>query len=409
MPKSSFKGFADLTPFDTAMARLGRLKSVVGEETVPLSKALLRINATPIKARFPLPWADNAAVDGYAFNFAAAEADCELPLGGRLAIGEPPPTVGVRQVWAVATGSAVPPPLDTVVMEEHCHLNGDRLRLPATRTKGSNLRKCGEDIKKGQLAIAPGCRLRPQELAMAAALGVAKIAVKKPLKLGLISSGNELQEPRTALVAGKLYDANRPSLTALARLGGIEVADYGIVGDDRGAVAKTLRRAAECCQAVVISGGSSSPHQDVVGNVIGELGKFHFQKCAVKPGRPFAFAELGRTPIFNLPGNVVAANVIFMMMVKPTLAKLGGATVLPIPRFSVTATFAAAKKGGRREWLRGILTLNAKGEPSVRRGAVGAGILSSLTAADGLIELDENVTRVERGQAVSFIPFSSLW
>ena len=409
MRKSSSGEFARLTSFGEAAKRLARLRVVVGEENLPLAKSLLRVNAIAIRAPFDLPWANNAAVDGYAFSFAAARK-ARLRLGGELAIGTPPPRVAADRAWSVATGSPVPSPLDTVVMEEHCRVESDGyLRLPSTYAQGSNLRKRGEDLKRGRVAIAAGAVLRPQELAMAAALGVATVTVKKPLKLGVASSGNELQRRRTTLKLGKLYDANRPSLMALASLARLKVKDYGIVGDNKKAVSGLLRLAAAECDAVAISGGSSSDRQDVVAAAIAELGVFHFKKCAVKPGRPFSLAEIDGTPIFNLPGNVVAANVIFMMMVKPTLARLGGAAATRIPRFAVAAAFSAAKKSGRREWLRGRLRHDRNGKAAVTKAPSGAGILSSLTTADGLIELGEDITHVRHGQMVDFIPFSSMW
>ncbi len=410
-PKFEFRG---LTRFAAAMTKLKRLKSVTGEEEIPLKKALGRISAAAVKAPFFLPAADNAAVDGYAFNAAHFVRSSRLRLGGELSMGKPPPKLpDGSTARSVATGSIIPPPLDTVVMEEHCLLcRGKEGELYLTRPrrpykKGQNIRRRGEDLKKGELAFASGRVLRPQELAMAAALGIRRLKVKKRLRVAVISSGNELQSAGRAPKAGKLFDANRPSLIALLEAANWQAIDCGIVKDDKKAVIRLLKKVVKKTDAALISGGSSSARQDIVAAAIAEIGQFRFQKCAVKPGRPFAFAEVEGIPIFNLPGNAVAANVIFMMMVKSALLRLSGAKAEEPPRFSVVADFAMAKKAGRREWLRGRVS-NYGGEMMVRKEKSGAGILSSLVRANGLIELDEEITEIKKGERVKFIPFAAI-
>ena len=444
MPPNSPE-FKHLTPFSVAAKKLSSFKAVVGEEVVAVSQALHRVVATDTKAPFSLPTLDNSAVDGFVV---FADGKLTKTIVGEAKMGSEPPTFpNADSAFGVATGSPLPllpskmPPQTlpqgtpkwqkgttplAVVMEEHCRVSGNTLTLAKPAVAGSNIRLSGEDFKKGEVAITKGTKLRPQELATLAALGFNHIRVKKRLKVAIIAVGDELltsnkphlkqshlnpSEPTqpSQPKAGMLHDANTPALEALLRLGGFEPHPYpSIVKDSETAIAAALTKAAKSCDAILVGGGSSSPHKDLVARVLERMAKYQFKKCAIKPARPFSVATMGKVVVFNIPGNVVATNVIFMLMVKPALDLLSGAKRSFVARHRVAADFSLTKKQGRREWHRGKLLIKG-GMLRVAKGTSGAGMLSSLTNADGIIELTENQTQITKGEAVSFIPFACLW
>ncbi|MGH6900369.1 MAG: molybdopterin molybdotransferase MoeA, partial [Geminicoccaceae bacterium] len=235
------------------------------------------------------------------------------------------------------------------------------------------------------------------------------LEVFRRLEVALLSTGDELREPGEALGPGETYDANRPILFGLLQGLGCRITDLGILPDRADAVARALRQAAAVHDAVITSGGASRGDEDHVVRTVDRLGRLHFWQIAVKPGRPLAFGQVGRAVFVGLPGNPVAAVVCFLRFARPLLTALGGGR-WPEPRaFLVPADFAMSKKPDRREYLRARLTLGPDGRTWVQRiEREGSGILTSLTEADGLIELAEDLARVERGDPVEFVPFSEF-
>ncbi|MGH6943116.1 MAG: molybdopterin molybdotransferase MoeA, partial [Geminicoccaceae bacterium] len=292
---------------------------------------------------------------------------------------------------------------------EDVELDGLHVRIPPGVRPGANRRKAGEDLRKGQIALEPGRRLRPQDIGVAATLGRSSLEVHRPLRVALLSTGDELCEPGEALPAGGTYDANRAILHGLLVGLGCAVTDLGILPDRAEAVESALGEAAEGHDALITSGGASRGEEDHVVRAAGRIGRLHFWQIAVKPGRPLAFGQLGDCAFLGLPGNPVAAVVCFLCFVRPVLLTLGGA-VWPEPRrFTVPAAFTMRKKPGRREYLRARLVEETDGRlRAVKVEREGSGILTSLAEADGLVEVAEDTTRVEPGDAVLFVPFSEL-
>jgi molybdopterin molybdotransferase len=389
-----------------------RVRAVVGAETVPLAQAHGRILAAPVTSDRDVPGFDNIAVDGFAFAHDALTRDqpTRLPLAaGRAAAGHPfggslPHGMALR----VLTGAAMPDGADSALMQEDVRLEGDVVVIPAGVRRGANRRKAGEDMRRGQIVLQPGLRLRPQDVGVAASAGHGALEVFRPLRVALISTGDELCEPGEPLPPGATYDANRTILLGLLQGLGCEVHDFGILPDQADAVDRAMLRAAKL-DAVVTSGGASRGDEDHVVRAIERLGKLHFWQIAVKPGRPLAFGQLGACTVIGLPGNPVAAVICFLRFARPVLVALGGGR-WPEPRgFAVPADFAMAKKPGRREYLRARLVAGPDRALAVRRiEREGSGILTSLTEADGLVELAEEVTRVGRGDPVTFVPFSEF-
>ncbi|HLT02751.1 MAG TPA: gephyrin-like molybdotransferase Glp [Geminicoccaceae bacterium] len=390
-----------------------RIRPVVGRESVPLAAAHGRILAEEVVSPRDVPGFDNAAVDGFAFAHAdlAAKGPTRLVLmPGRAAAGHPftgrlAPGAALR----VLTGAPMPAGADTALMQEDVELDGATVVIPPGVKRGANRRLAGEDVKKGQVALRPGIRLRPQDVGVAATFGRAALEVFRPLRVGVFSTGDELREPGAPLGSGETYDANRPILFGLLEGLGCRVVDYGILPDRADAVAEAMERAAAECDALVTSGGASRGEEDHVVRTVERLGRLHFWQIAVKPGRPLAFGHLGRAVFVGLPGNPVAAVICFLRFARPMLIALGGGR-WPEPRaFPLPADFVMQKKPERREYLRARLVAGPDGRTWARRiEREGSGILTSLTEADGLVEVAEDTTRIERGDLVEFVPFSEL-
>ena len=390
-----------------------RIQPVAGRESVPLAAAHGRILAEEVVSPRDVPAFDNVAVDGFAFAHAdlAAAGPTRLALmPGRAAAGHPfagrlLPGAALR----VLTGAPMPAGADSALMQEDVELRGDTVVIPAGVKRGANRRRAGEDMRSGQVALRPGIRLRPQDVGVAAALGRAALEVFRPLEVALFSTGDELREPGASLGPSETYDANRPILLGLLQALGCRVTDFGILPDRAEAVAEALSQAAIECDALITSGGASRGDEDHVVQAVGRLGQLHFWQIAVKPGRPLAFGRLGRAVFVGLPGNPVAAVVCFLRFARPLLIALGGGR-WPEPRaFLVPADFVMRKKPDRREYLRARLIPGPDGRTWAQRiEREGSGILTSLTEADGLVEVAEDATCVERGDLVEFVPFSEL-
>jgi molybdopterin molybdotransferase len=400
-------------PAAEALALLrARVAPVVGAETVPLADAHGRILARAVVSKRDVPSFDNVAVDGYAFAHSSLTPDrpTRLPLAdGRAAAGHPfgaalTPGTALR----VLTGAPLPDGADSVLMQEDVTLEGDAVVIPAGVRRGANRRKAGEDMRQGQTVLAPGRRLRPQDVGAAATAGHGSLEVFRPLRVALISTGDELCEPGEPLPPGGTYDANRTILRGLLQGMGCAVEDFGILPDRADAVDQALLQASKL-DAIVTSGGASRGDEDHVVRAVDRLGKLHFWQIAIKPGRPLAFGQLDGCALIGLPGNPVAAVICFLLFARPVLTALGGGD-WPLHRsFQVPADFAMTKKPGRREYLRARLASGPDGRwVASRIEREGSGILTSLSEADGLVELPEETTRVERGAPVAFVPFSAL-
>ena len=223
----------------------------------------------------------------------------------------------------VLTGAPMPEGADSVLMQEDVSIEGDAVVIPAGVRRGANRRKAGEDMRRGQIVLQPGLRLRPQDVGVAASAGRGALDVFRPLRVALISTGDELCEPGEPLPPGGTYDANRTILLGLLQGLGCEVHDFGILPDQADAVDRAMLRAAEL-DAVVTSGGASRGDEDHVVRAVERLGKLHFWQIAVKPGRPLAFGQLGGCTVIGLPGNPVAAVICFLRFARPVLVALGG-------------------------------------------------------------------------------------
>lgn len=390
-----------------------RTRPVVGTETVSLWQAGGRILAEPLVSVRDVPAFDNAAVDGYAFAHAdtiRAEGGSLRLAPGRAAAGHPfagtvPPGAAVR----VLTGAPMPDGTDTVALQEEVRLALDRAAIPAGLKRGANRRRAGEDVEAGQTVLASGHRLRPQDVGLAAELGWAELPVFRPLRVAVLSTGDELVPPGRGLPQGGVFDANRFILASLLASLPVQIVDLGILPDDAATIAGALQDAAATCDVILTSGGASRGDEDHVVRSIERLGRLDFWTIAMKPGRPLAFGRLGEAVFVGLPGNPVATMACFLLFARPVLLRLAGA-VWSLPRpLPVPAAFALEKKPGRSEYLRATLVRDDTGRLAGRRILrEGSGILTSMVEAEGLIEIGDAVERVAPGDPVPFLSFAEL-
>jgi molybdopterin molybdotransferase len=390
-----------------------RVRAVQDVETVSLTEADGRILARGISAPLPLPPFTNSAVDGYAVR------SCDLPPGeeaafpvlGRVVAGASaaePATPG--HAIRIFTGAPMPEGADTVFMQEDVRIDDEgRVVLPAGLKPGANVRPAGEDIPVGSRALPAGQRLRPQDVALVAAFGLTHVEVIRRIRVAVFSTGNELVSPGSPRAPAQLFDSNRFMLMAmLARLG-CEVSDLGILQDERASLADGLKKVAGPHDLILTTGGVSTGEEDHVKASVESVGTLVLWRMAIKPGRPVAMGIIGGTPFIGLPGNPVASFVTFVHVVRPTVLALAGAAHQPLTPMPVRAGFSYKKKTGRREYVRASLHKAPDGALEVTKfPREGAGLLSSLVDTNGLVELGEDITRVEPGQTVGFFGYASL-
>lgn len=393
-----------------------RLRPVVETQSCPLMEAGGRLIAETVTAPRPIPAHTNAAVDGYAFGWGDYDPNegTRFKVAGRAAAGHLAGPVAPGQAVRIFTGAQMPEGSDSVVMQEDVTVDPDGtetwVRIPPGLKQGANCRLAGEDVARGSVMLEPGARLRPQDIAAIASTGRGDVRCFAPLRVAVFSTGDEIVRAGRSLDEGQVFDANAPMLKALLDELGATVTDLGVLADEFDTVATQLSAAARDHDVLLTSGGASRGEEDHVVSAIDRLGKLHMWQVAVKPGRPMAFGQLGDCLFFGLPGNPVAVFVCFLLYVRPALSVLGGGSWPEPSRYPVPARFEIAKKKvDRREFLRGALHVDADGRLSVDKyPSDGSGMISSLRAADGLIELDEAVTSVARGDLVDFIPFAEF-
>jgi len=390
-----------------------RVTPVREAETVALAQADGRILATDISAPLPLPPFTNSAVDGYAVRSRDLPPRGEIAFAvtGRIEAGAPA-VAAIQPGHAVRifTGAPMPEGADTVFMQEDVRIDGEgRVVLPQGLRPGANVRAAGEDIPAGSAALAAGQRLRPQDVALAAAFGLTQIDVRRRIRVAVFSTGNELVSPGAPRAAAQLFDSNRFMLIAMLRRLGCEVSDLGILRDERASLAEGLKKVAGAHDLILTTGGVSTGEEDHVKAAVESVGRLVLWRMAIKPGRPVAMGIIGGTPLIGLPGNPVATFVTFVHVVRPTVLALAGAAQQPIVPMPVRAAFSYKKKISRREYVRANLRRAEDGAlEATKFPREGAGLLSSLVETDGLVELGEEITKVEPGQIVGFLSYASL-
>jgi len=388
-----------------------RVTAVAETETLALKDAHGRVLAADVVAPIDLPPFDNSAVDGYAARHAdLGKGETRLSVVDRLTAGRAARhAIGAGEAVRIFTGAPMPQGAETVFMQEDVRVDGAAVIVPPGLKRGANRRLAGEDVAKGSVALHAGRRLQPQDLSMAAALGLQALTVRRRVRVAIFSTGDEIVEPGVPLPRAGLYDANRELLRGLLARLDVWVTDLGILRDDPEQLSLRLVEAAAGHDMVLTSGGVSTGEADYVKDAIGAAGSLVFWRVAIKPGRPVAMGVLKGTAFVGLPGNPVAVFVTFARVVRPLLLRLAGANPELLIALPVVSGFAYKKKKGRREYVRVSLTRLADGGYEAHKHPQdGAGVISSLTATDGLAELADDVTEIAKGETIGFLPYSVL-
>lgn len=389
-----------------------RVQPVADVEMVPLGLADGRILANAVETPVAVPPFDNSAVDGYAVRHADLNASGETLLAvvarlpaGAAAVAPLAPGTAAR----IFTGAPMPDGADTVFMQEDVTAEDGFVRLPAGLKPGANRRFAGEDFAAGRPLLEAGTRLDPRHLAALASVGIAEVRVRRRVRVALFSTGAELVPPGAALPPGAQYDSNRFLLAALLARAGVEVRDLGILPDDGAAIAAALSAAATGADLILTSGGVSTGEEDHVKSAVEAVGQMTFWRVAIKPGRPIAMGTIRGTAIVGLPGNPVAAFITFTRLATALIRRLGGAPAGLSGGIPVESGFSYRKKAGRREYVRVRLERAEDGRMVARKfPREGAGLISSLTGSDGLIELGEDDTEISPGMMLAYLPFTGL-
>ena len=393
-------------------AILDQLRPIDGWERVAVRSALGRVLAQDVIAPCNVPAHDNSAMDGYAVRAADFAADTEsgMRVVGSAFAGRPfSGSVGAGQAVRIMTGAAIPTGADAIVEQEICRREGEQVFIRGPLQRGRNLRRAGEDLAEGGVALPAGTRCGPAELGLIASLGIAEVAVRRRLRVAFFSTGDEIASIGRPLAPGEVYDSNRYTLFgALSRLG-CELLDMGVIADDPAALEAAFGDAAQAADVIITSGGVSVGEADFIREMMARMGEVSFWKLAIKPGRPMAFGRIGDAVLFGLPGNPVAVLVTFYQFVQDALLTLAGVDPLPRPNlFTVPCTQAIRKRPGRREFLRGRLVRDAEGVRVSVAGAQGSGVLRSMSEADCFIVLAEDCGDVAPGDGVLVQPFDGL-
>ncbi|UTF58827.1 gephyrin-like molybdotransferase Glp [Gilvimarinus sp. DA14] len=370
-------------------------------QTIDIASACGRILAQDILAPMDVPPAANSAMDGYALAAMDGTPGSTLPVSQTIAAGTAPRPLPFGSAARILTGAEIPPGADSVIIQENVTRDGDRITLNAKVQPGANIRPRGQDIAKGDLVLSGGRYLTPQDIGLLASVGIAEVSVCQPLRVALLSTGDELVAPGSPLQAGQIYNSNQPMLAALVTSLGGEVVLQQQVKDDYQATCEALSHAAAVADVILTCGGVSVGDEDHVKPAVQALGELDLWKVAMKPGKPLAFGRVAKTPFIGLPGNPVSAWVTFQLMVRPALLVMAGGQQKPLLSVRQQALFERMHPGGRDEYARG--RMSSSGVELFAQQS--SGVLSSVAWADCLVRLPAGEV-IERGQWVDVLPLA---
>jgi molybdopterin molybdotransferase len=400
-----------LVSYDDALrSLLGQVSATQAIKNKPLLEALSRILAQSIQSTINVPPADNSAMDGYAINTAdiSREGKTVLTVSQRIAAGDVGQKLRPGTAARIFTGAPIPSQANAVIMQEQVEVSGDTIIFKVKPGDQQNIRPSGNDIKVGDNILSQGSLLRPQELGLAASVGLESLPVYHKIRVGIFFTGDELVEPGEALAPGKIYDSNRYTLHGMLQKLGCEIVDLGLVGDTLEATKEAMLEATAKADLVVTCGGVSVGEEDHVRIAIEQLGDLHLWRLAIKPGKPLAFGKINQTPFIGLPGNPVSVFATFMLFVGPVIKTMQGRHWQKPTAIAVTAGFDWPKPDSRREFLRARL------ESDENLGLVASiypnqdsGVLTSTAWAQGFVEVAEGAT-VKEGDKVDYLSFSEF-
>lgn len=395
---------------DDALERLLAQAAPVAEiDTVGLAEAGGRVLARTVPAPIDVPGADNTQMDGYAVRAAEAVAGARLPVSQRIPAGHVGGPLAPGTAARIFTGGLIPPGADAVVMQEATERDGDTVVIREAATPGQWIRRAGEDIRAGSDILPAGWRLRPQDVGLAASVGVARLDVHRRVKVACFFTGDELVAPGEPLPPGAIYNSSRYVLGALLGALGCAVTDLGTVSDSLERTRAALRAAARDSDLIVTVGGVSVGEEDHVRPALEAEGELTTWQVAIKPGKPLAHGRVrreggGAAHFIGLPGNPVSSLVTFLLFVRPFVLRLQGVGDVAPVALAMRAGFDWLQPGSRREFLRARRTPGGELELFPHQGSA---VLSSAVWADGLVDNPPD-TVIRRGDLVRFLPFDGL-
>ena len=400
-----------LRPLEDALAQLlAQARPLAGSEAVSTFDADGRVLAADLVSPLQVPPQDNSSMDGYAVRVEEIpDEGVALPVSQRIPAGSAAHPLQPGTCARIFTGAPVPGGADAIVMQEDTQAGEDgRVTILRVPGRGQWIRRSGEDVTLGAVVLSRGDRLGPAALGMAASIGCDKLEVARRPRVALFSTGDELVMPGAVapqqMKPGAIYNSNRFFLRALLLRLGCEVTDVGIVPDDRAATVEALSRAARDHDLILTSGGVSVGEEDHVKPAVQSLGSLDLWQIAMKPGKPFAYGRVKDAHFIGLPGNPVSSFVTFVLLVRPFLLRLQGATNIAPRPIALRAHFTLPRADQRREFLRARLTADGGVELFPNQSS---GVLTSTVWADGLVDNPPGRT-IARGDTVAFIPMAEL-
>ncbi len=389
---------------------LDRARRIGESERVATEDALGRIVAADVTAPIDVPGHANSAMDGYAVRAADVPhaGEATLHVTQRIAAGEVGSVLAAGEAARIFTGAPIPDGADAIAIQEDCRREGAWVTVPGPLAAGTFVRPRGNDIRSGAVVLAAGIRIRPQEMGVAASVGIERIEVRRRPRVAIVSSGDELRRPGEPLGPGQIYNSNRFTLLGLLRRLGCETMDLGLVADTFAATRDALLDGAARADVLITTGGVSVGEEDHVRQALEAIGEIEMWKVRVKPGKPIVYGRIGACDLLGLPGNPVSALVTFCLFVRPfILRRLGAARVFP-PPVRVGARFAWPRPGGRREYARARLVEAEDGDAVAEiHERQGSDVLSATSWATGLVEIAEGTT-IGPGDRVRYWSFGDL-
>jgi len=405
----------DTTPllaYDEALAQLTASVAPLAEIVeVPLMQARGRVLARALEAEIDVPGCAMSSMDGYAINTAdlADSGITRLPLAQRIAAGDAEAMLVAGSAARIFTGAPIPAGADAVIMQEQVEAGADAISFEQRPPSGQNIRPRGNDIRRGTTILSAGQRLRPQDIGLAASVGLRSLPVYVPVRVGMFFTGDELVEPGEVLQSGKIYDSNRYTLHGLLESMGCEIVDLGLVGDTLAATRAAMLQASTQADLVVTSGGVSVGDEDHVRVAIEQLGELRLWRLGIKPGKPLAYGQINDTAFIGLPGNPVSVFATFCLFVCPVIQIMQGRRWRKPLALPLRADFDWPKPDSRREFLRARLCPGEDGETRVEiYPNQDSGVLTSTVWADGFVEIAENTT-LQRGDSVNYLSFAQFF
>jgi len=398
----------DALDLDEALTRvIAHIQAPQRAETVVLADALGRVTAEPVRSVTDLPPFPASAMDGYALQWQPGISTLNL-IGSRHA-GHPfQGTVGRGECVRIMTGAALPKGCDTVVVQEDCAAQGSAVRIVEASRAGTHIRATGNDMRRGDIAVAAGRRSSAFDIGTMAACGHDKAAVWRKPSVAVFSTGNELQPPGAPLGYGDIYDSNRFAVAALLDRLPIATQNLGVLPDDSAGIASALADAGQVCHLILTSGGVSVGDADLVKSTAESLGELNFWRLKLKPGKPVAFGRIGNALFLGLPGNPVSTIITFLLIAKPALEKLCGMQPAPPLAVGAALTEAIAHKPGREEYQRGVAIGSGDGIQVRTTGEQGSNRMSTFADANCLIRIPKGIGNLRPGMRVDVLPFEGI-